>query len=215
MKLKQLQEAKYAEPETLRLTGDFYTGNEGEYVEQDVTITIKRGRTTRHGYDRGDPRIVTIHGAVQSVQGGKIAREVVTPNTTVRFNREQEGWSLSGFTTPGYKQKYGDTWILFDPNYNTNYDLQEARYSGEHPLITQIKDALNIEEKTTIKVTISLSDARDIITKEYGRPKEFPAHEDMLAGFVWVLEDRLTVALTDRKDHAVVHIYNYRRRVHN
>ncbi|KKM00588.1 hypothetical protein LCGC14_1802890 [marine sediment metagenome] len=116
MKLADLHEAKYAEPKIIHLTGVFYTGYEGEYTEPDVTIAIKRGKPTSHGYDN-NPRIITILGAVQSIQGGKIAEEIVTPNTTARLNREPEGWSLSGFTTPGHKQKFGDTWVLFDPDY--------------------------------------------------------------------------------------------------
>ena len=124
MKLVDLQEVKYAEPKIIHLTGVFYTGYEGEYQEPDVTIAIKREKTTdlqqQHGYT--NPRVRTILGAVQSVKGGKIAEGMVTPNTTARLNREPEGWALNGFTTPGYKQKYGDTWVLFDPEYNERHD---------------------------------------------------------------------------------------------
>ena len=114
MKLADLQETKYAEPKIIHLTGVFHTGMEGEYIEPDVTIAIKRGKTASHVYHD------TILGVVQSVKGGKIAKVMVTPNTTARLNREPEGWFLNGFTPPGdkHKQKYGDTWVLFDPNYD-------------------------------------------------------------------------------------------------
>ncbi len=115
MKLADLHEAKYAEPKIIHLTGIFHTGVEGEYTEPDVTIAIKRGKTT-------DARLYhdTTLSVVQSVRGGKIAKVMVTPNTTARLNRDSSGWALNGFTPPGdkHKQKYGDTWVLFDPDYD-------------------------------------------------------------------------------------------------
>lgn len=94
--------------------------------------------------------------------------------------------------------------------------LDEAAYSGEHPLIARIKDGIDKQEKTTIEVTIPLSDARDLISKEYGRPKKYPRNElfGSLVQYVWQLGEYLTVTLTDQKDHAVVHVYNFRMNVH-
>ena len=119
MKLQQLQEAKYAQSNTVKLTGNFFTGYEGEYEEHGVTITITRGKELIHKYDHELTRLL---GVVQSVKGGEIANEIVTPNTTARLSREPEGWVLNGFTNTSQKDKYGDTWVLFDPEYDTNYD---------------------------------------------------------------------------------------------
>ena len=119
MKLEQIQEAKYAQSENVKLTGNFYTGNEGEYKEHGVTITIKRGRTVKHKYDHELTRFL---GVVLSVKGGEVANEIVTPDTTARLSREPEGWVLNGFTNTSQKDKYGDSWVLFDPEYDTNYD---------------------------------------------------------------------------------------------
>ncbi len=134
MKLQQIQEARYEAPD-IRLTGVFYTGTEGEYQEDDVTIVIKRMRTIRHQHSQ----ITRVQGAVLSVKGGKIAREVVMPNTSVRLDQEEEGWSLKGFTRTGgtiigsgpSDKEYGDTWVLYDPNYITVDDLQEAKTSNQ------------------------------------------------------------------------------------
>ncbi|KKM65568.1 hypothetical protein LCGC14_1490030 [marine sediment metagenome] len=111
MKLAHLQEVKYAEPNIIHLTGIFSTGVEGEYTEPDVTIVIKRGKTASHVYHD------TTLSVVQSVQGGKIAEKIVQPDMTARLNRDPKGWFLNGYgftTTKEY-----DTWVLFDPNYDT------------------------------------------------------------------------------------------------
>ena len=122
MKLTDIQEARYVAPD-IKLTGVFYTGTEGEYQEDDVTIVIQRMRTIKHEFSQ----ITRVQGAVLSVKGGKIAREVVMPNSSVRLDQEEEGWSLKGFTRTGRAiigsgptdvDKYGNTWVLFDPNYN-------------------------------------------------------------------------------------------------
>lgn len=142
MKLEQLQEVKYAQSDTVKLTGNFFTGNEGEHQEHGVTITVKRGKVTRHEFD---PERTRFLGVVQSVKGGEIANEIVAAGTTVRLSKEPEGWSLNGFTKSFDKWRYGDTWVLFDPEYDTEYDqshiaavafrstktfeqLQEAKY---------------------------------------------------------------------------------------
>ncbi len=95
--------------------------------------------------------------------------------------------------------------------------IQEARYSGEHPLITQIKDAIANAEKTTIEVTIPLLDTRDIISTEYGTPKKYPAMHNYgsFEQYIWLLSDYLTVTLTNQHEYAVIHIYNYALRDHN
>lgn len=116
MKLSQIQEAKYASPSRLHLTGIFYTGTEGQYAEQNVTITVTVGRTTSRGYDE-KPRIISSMCKVEAIRGGEIAETLVIPNATARYDREPEGWSLKGFTNSTDKRKYGDTWVLYDPSF--------------------------------------------------------------------------------------------------
>lgn len=93
--------------------------------------------------------------------------------------------------------------------------LQEARYSGEHPLITKIKDAIDRYKKTTIQIELPMDEARDLISTGLGEPKAYPAVEGSFAQYEWTVADptqrvgykkQLTVSLTDQRFHAVVHI---------
>ena len=92
--------------------------------------------------------------------------------------------------------------------------LQEAGYSGEHPLITQIKQAVDDYKRTTIKVKASsIQDSGDLISNELGEPKVFPPHDGSFVQYEWRTNNTSglgsVVTLTDQRWFAVVHVMPY------
>jgi len=88
--------------------------------------------------------------------------------------------------------------------------LHEARYSGQHPLITQIKHAVDNNKRTTIQSEISIEDMRELISNELGEPKEYPPHDGSFVQYAWSSRSNNSiVTLTDQRWFAVVHILPY------
>ncbi len=78
--------------------------------------------------------------------------------------------------------------------------LQEAAYSGEHPLITKIKDAIDKKESSMIEFKLPLKTARDLIAKELGPAEEYPADADTesMLQYMWVTGSTM-ISLTDQR----------------
>ena len=83
--------------------------------------------------------------------------------------------------------------------------LQEARYSGEHPLMVKINNALDNEQKATFEFTSSVEEAIEMITKELGEPAYYPKHERSYEQYSWTVDHKI-VALTLRKQFAMIHV---------
>ena len=86
--------------------------------------------------------------------------------------------------------------------------LQEAAYSGEHPLITKVKDAIDKKKSSSVEFKLPLKVARDLISKELGPAEEYPAHADTgsLLQYMWVTGSTM-IALTDTRSLlSVVHV---------
>ncbi len=88
--------------------------------------------------------------------------------------------------------------------------IQEAKYSGEHPLMVKINNAMNNGQRATFKFTSSVKEAIEMITNELGEPAYYPVHYGSNEQYSWTVGSMI-VALTLRERHATIHILNTSR----